>query len=846
MICPIYSDLIRQADNKADVVVEPIVEANEDEQDPWRIGPPQATVARRAQSYSDFYHVVTEFAARGDTLQRKGSLDATAQQESSAGTELGFEDDFATVEDHLLDESHAHYDRYAEELLLTESQLGGLLSSTDDTLELLSSLSASFEAVAAQTEAFRQQCESLVTERRRLTGLADAIEDNARYYTYLEPITRRLNAPGAANLVKGKDFPEMLSSLDSCLVYMEGHPKQLESATYRAKYRLLLTRGLTLIRHHFTRTLGDIANDIAQRIQGGQLKETTHSALLYAKFRVPAPEMKALGVEIQKRAVPTPDDVDAEREPEYAGLMRELYQSYSTTRGRLILPLVSRKMAEVASTPQQSDVLAFSKSAISFMRGICLDEHELWFEWFESDGALYDFLESLMEPMYDYLRPRTIHETKLEKLCELCATIQARYMDVDAEDDDDDSDVASSVMSPNANGKYNTARKLDFASLVQPALEDAQTRLVFLALGVLRDGIENYKAQTKDLEWPKPNASTTNGHKKGPVLSGRRTSATKIPKSPNVDAENSDDAESMFSTALDSHSKSSHGKKDWYPTLPKALWLLRRIYRLVHSSVFDDLAHRIVHSTTLSLMSASHQISSKTSSPANGQLFLLTHLLHLKQQIVAFDIEFVPPEVEFDFSSVTNTFYELRDRGALWNPTSWYRLVSGAVGGGLLPRVVENMFDAKAELDGQLRAVINDYVNASAAHILAPLSPESIAAGSKPGVKDEDRFDALKAVRTVRGLAERNAPLLRAKLEEFLADDRRTLETLVMAVRDQVVLGYEEFFDGWIEQQGGERKVSRKGKGRESDVLGPEVFGEIVGRVFEIKALDDMDDGDGS
>lgn len=839
------SDVVRQAESKADIVVEPIAEANE-EQDPWRIGPPKATVARRAQSYSDFYHVASRIASREDGLTRKRSLDARSGEKETVGSELGFEDDFATFEDHLLDESHAQYESYAEQLLLSESHLGGLLSSTDDTLELLSGLSASFDAVAAQTEAFRQQCESLVVERRRLTGLADAIDENARYYTYLEPMTRRLNAPGAANLVKGKDFPEMLSSLDSCLVYMEAHPKQLESATYRAKYRLLLTRGLTLIRHHFTRALGDIANDIANRIQGTHLKETTHSALLYAKFRVPAPELKALGVEIQKRAVPTPDDVDAEREPEYASLMRELYQSYSTTRGRLILPLVSRKMAELASTTQQSDVLAFSKAAISFMRGICLDEHDLWFEWFESDGALYDFLESLMEPMYDYLRPRTIHETKLEKLCELCATIQARYLDSDAEDDEDDgSDVAGTNTSPSPNGRPSAMRKLDFASLVQPALEDAQTRLVFLAIGVLRDGIENYKAKPNDLEWPKSNHTSANGNKKGPVLSGRRTSATNHSRSPARDLENSDDAESMFSTAIGNKSTSSTSKQDWYPTLPKALWLLRRIYRLVHSSVFDDLAHRIVHSTTLSLVSASHFIATKTSTPANGQLFLLTHLLQLKQQIVAFDIEFVPPEVEFDFSSVTNTFYELRDRGALWNPTSWYRLVSGAVGGGLLPRVVENMFDAKAELDGQLRAVINDFVSASAAHILAPISPESIAAGGKPGVKSEDRFDALKSVRTVRGLAEKHAPLLRERLEAFLADDRRTLETLVMAVRDQVVLGYEEFFDGWVEQQGGERRVSRKGKGKESDMLGPEVFGEVVGRVFEVSGLHDEGDEDG-
>ena len=761
--------------------------------------------------------MVTSFTKKEYRLGDRKSLDNLKVARPRQNVELGFDTEFSALEEQLLDESHAGYQTYLEQLQLSDSHLDNLLSSTKSTLDLLSTLSNSFKSVETQTDAFRQQGESLITEQRRLETLADAIEQNARYYTYLEPMTRRLNAPGAANLVKGKDFPEMLSNLDSCLAYMEAHPKHKESATYRSRYRLLLTRALTLIRHHFTKSLGDIAADISKRVQGGQLKETTHSALLYAKFRVPAPELKALGLEIQKRAVPTPEDVDAGREPEYMSLMRELYQSYSATRGRLILPLVSKKMAELGGSSQQSDVLAFAKSSISFMRGICLDEYDLWFEWFETEGALYDFLESLMEPMYDYLRPRTIHETRLEKLCELCAMIQGRYMDVDSEDEDD-GDAESGMSSPVANGRP-LGRKLDFGSLVQAGLQDAQTRLVFLAMNVLRDGIEYYKPRPEDLEWPKgSSAGTANGVKKGPALSGKREANT-TPMSPTAKTPTADDEETDDFTKQ----HTSPTKQHWYPTLPKAIWLLRRIYRLVNSTVFDDLAHRIVHSTIASLLYASAQVSTKNTLP-DGQLFLITHLLHLKRQIVAFDIEFIPPEVEFDFSSYTNTFYELRERGSLWNPASWVRLVSGALGGGLLPKVVENMLDAKAELDGRLRSVINDFVNAYANHITAPIEPSAVSQA-----KAKDSFDALKAVRTVRGLAEKDVPALRAKLMEFV-DDARTRETLVAAVRDQVVLSYEEFFDA--QSEGGTRRLSRKGKGREDEVLGPELFGEAMERVF--------------
>ncbi|TKA82100.1 hypothetical protein B0A55_01809 [Friedmanniomyces simplex] len=829
------ASLLQQpAGAKADVAVEAIAEVKEDDI-AWS-GPPRATLSRRAQSYHDFYEAVTAARRKEQAPNRRRSVDSRKNNHARHDVELEFDADFAALEDRLREDSHGGYQAYKEHLQQASSHLDNILLSTANTLDVLSALSSSFRAVTAQTDAFRQQCESLISEQRRLSTLTDSIEENARYYAYLEPMTRRLNAPGAANLVKGDEFAEMLSNLDQCLAYMESHPKHKESATYRSRYRLLLTRALTLIRHHFTKSLGDIAADISKRIQGGQLKNTTHSALLYAKFRVPAPELKALGLEIQKRAVPTPDDVDAGREPEYASLLRELYQSYSATRGRLILPLVNKKMAELGSTPQQADVLAFAKASLSYMRGICLDEHELWYEWFETDGALYDFLESLMEPMYDYLRPKVIHETKLEKLCELCSLVQGRYMSLESDAEDDE----GAVMSPTANGKP-LGRRLEFDSLVQPALEDAQTRLVFLALAALREGIESYAPKPEDLDWPRPAASQKNGKRKGPILSGTRNSAPPSSETPATGNE-IDDTESIFSKHFDA-SDPKAASRQWYPTLRKAIWLLRRIYRLLNSTVFDDLAHRIVHSTISSLLTASQQIT-RQKTPHDGQLFLITHLLHLKQQIVAFDIEFSPPEVDFDFSAVTNTFYELRDRGSLWNPASWVRLVGGAVGGGLLPRVVENMLDAKAELDGRLRTVINDFVSGYADHITAPIDPATITqAQAKATTKSKEPFDALKAVRTVRGLAEQDVPALRAKLDEWV-DDARTRETLAAAVRDQVVMGYEEFVETYSEGQG--KRLSRKGKAREDEIWSPDLFGEAMERVFQVGQMVGEDgDGDG-
>lgn len=724
------------------------------------------------------------------------------------------------------------------------NHLDTIIADTTSALDTLSSLTESFKAVESQTTAFQTQCEGLIDDQTRITKLADDMEQNLRYYLYLEPITKRLNAPGAGNIVRGKEFTEMLANLDSCLEYMQAHPKHRESATYRSRYRLLLTRALTLIRVHFTNALREIAADVAKRIADRQLNDTTMSALLYAKFRVGAPELKRIGLEIQKRVV-LPAGAEPGAEAEYQSLMNELYQSYSATRGRLILPIVTKKIGEIAQAPSTSkDLVSFARSSISYIRGICFDEYDLWGEWFEGDGGVYDFLESMCEPLYDHLRPRTIHETQILKLCELCTLIQTRYME-EEEEEEEEEEVAVVETS-----------KLEFTALVHPALQDTQNRLVFLSLNVLRDEIERYKPKPEDLDYPAKNKKqAVSGAKSNqPVLSGRKAPKSEapptpqMPKTPMVVEEDDPDARWSFNTET--------AFKDWYPTLRKAIWLLSKIYRLVHvslvfanvrllaliisqSSVFDDLAHRIVHGTTLSLAHASTLLS-KSASPTDAALFLIAHLLLLKQQIVAFDIEFVTPEtdLQYDLSSITNTFWELRARGGLFNPRSLVGL--------LIPKVVENMLDAKAEVDTRLRQAIQDFTAQFVGRMTAPIKTKDgkILPKISPG-------EAAPRITKVRSNIEHETPFLRAKLEEYITD-YRTREMLVAAVMESVTQTYEDWFDTAYTPSLNGTGRSSKGKGREDGVWDPDVFGEWCAGLFKVGTLglgimtdgpEDMDNG---
>ena len=326
-----------------------------------------------------------------------------------------------------------------------------------------------------------------------------------------------------------------------------------------------------MIRVHFVGGLREIASDVARRIADKQLNDTTMSTLLYAKFRVGASEAKELAREVRKRAV-LPANSEPGAEAEYQSLMNELYTSYSATRGKLVIPLARKKIGDIAMAPSTSkNLVAFARSSIGYTRGVCSDEYELWHEYFDGEYGVYDFLESVCEPLYDHLRPRIIHENQLIKLCELCTLLQTRYM----HDQDDDSDSIE-------------ANRFDFSILILPALEDAQTRLVFRTQAILRDEIEHYRPKPEELDYPARNrrVSLTGTKTHVPVTSGRKGSiaepTTPMPKTPIV-VEEGDSPNGLWGFDTEA------AFEGWYPTLRKAIWLLSRIYRLVNVNGYPTL-----------------------------------------------------------------------------------------------------------------------------------------------------------------------------------------------------------------------------------------------------------------
>lgn len=117
-------------------------------------------------------------------------------------------------------------------------------------MDTLATLSESFKNVEAQTTAFQAQCEDLLEEQKRIRELADEVGTDLQYYAYLEPLTRRLNAPGAGRLVKNGDFLEMLENLNSCIEFMDQHVGFASLMSIAQKLRYLVVPALKFVKNY--------------------------------------------------------------------------------------------------------------------------------------------------------------------------------------------------------------------------------------------------------------------------------------------------------------------------------------------------------------------------------------------------------------------------------------------------------------------------------------------------------------------------------------------------------------------------------------------------------------------
>lgn len=159
-------------------------------------------------------------------------------------------------------------------------------------------------------------------------------------------------------------------------------------------------------------------------------------------------------------------------------------------------------------------------------------------------------------------------------------------------------------------------------------------------------------------------------------------------------------------------------------------------------------------------------------------MFLIKHLLLLRQQIMEFDIEYIPAEVQFDFSGLAEVFELVKTEGVSLNTSHLLNLAKIGV-----PKVVNNMFDAKEELYAKLRNAVHDVTEEAVKSVIGSISTGTI-----------DVEKVVEQTRKLREDASKEVPRLRKVMEGYI-EDSRTVDILIDSVQDLVIQAYEKYYD---------------------------------------------------
>ncbi|CAK7909094.1 conserved oligomeric Golgi complex subunit 3 [[Candida] anglica] len=629
-----------------------------------------------------------------------------------------------------------------------------LISQTDEIIQLLDDLTFKYNYVSRETSDFASKSQALMDKQRHLEDISQEISNNLAVFESLDSITKVLTSPGI-NIVKKHSFHNVLVKLDVSLDFIKQHAEFKEADTYRVRFRQCMTRSLTLIRNYLIDDLKELQKQVSEKLISAIKKDRDDNSstsnsfnfdlFLYTEFNnhIKSTESEyysipSLSSEIFRRI---------ENHQEYVGLFNDVLNQYFRVRSSLLNDYIWNQIDQslesfqndsTSSTPTQT-LVQFTQDNISFFKKVINRELSLFQQYFSFQPLgssqvqleVGEWFKRILEPLYDTLRNRIIRETNISELCELTTLLQ-KYYEFEKSDNNN--------IFTNGGGNID----VNFGELFQPILLDVQQRLIFRIQLYVDEKLMKYKAKPEDLQI------------------GRR--------------------KSVGSATLDSEFNENM-YEDWFLPVGKALTILSNIYELVNSVVFDDLAHYIVHSCIYMLNNNAYKLALVHLGELDAKLYLLKNLLLLQQQLNNFDIQYVRTETSLDFTSgIQEIFSTIRSGGM-----DSFKVDSQGNGGVFdlfkksVPKVVNNMIDAKYEMQTQLTNAVTEFAGGCVQRISEPIN--KVTAKSHP-LADSIKF---------RDNIGEEIPRIKREMNHYLLDSQ-VVSYLIDSIKQILLTSYDEFY----------------------------------------------------
>ena len=675
---------------------------------------------------------------------------------------------------------YLYYTTYLDQLNIKIDEYKVVLDQTRQVNDQLDSSIKKFRKISQDTGAFIEETKTIYEKQSKLSNLTESIPKALHYFEVLDPIMRRLNHATSPAIVKKSSFTTMLATIDESLRFLDENSDLKDAAAYRIKFKQCLIRACELISHFLTNLLKQTNQEILDKTKNKNsltgLPSTTRDAFLYSKFYTIADTFKTQVSEIVKRSN---EKAYNKYHDELNSILYECFNHYFQTRLRLLTPVIWSHIDEIVVKDKDQGLVKFIQDGKVYFQQLCADEYKLFVEFFpekECRFKINQWFLQLCEPLYDSIRVRVLKETDICTLCD-SVTLFAPYYEFEEGSEE----------------YVKQFTDIQYDKLFEPIVQKVQARLILrvqiyvqqniLSYRPTRDVfmISNRRRKSKTSLQGGNEDATTSDDNPDPLLESYLSSFKNrsiLPISPNdaddkcIDSEESTDKISQLQT--------------YYPPLLKTLALLSKIYEMINSVVFDDLAHHVVHDCIVSLRNAYDMVikSSAGKSDFNNldiSLAYLKNLLMLRDSIQNFNIQYTVDETYLDFSGVEGFFKSLKENGRnVLKKTKSSSILTLARE--LVPKVVSNMVDARTELISELRNVIKDFTESTSLELI----DDTLDINS-----DEDLLS--KNVKLRENIKAR-LPRIYEQILNYI-DDQEIVTNLLDAVQELITQSYSKYYE---------------------------------------------------
>ncbi|CAI5737600.1 unnamed protein product [Peronospora destructor] len=483
-----------------------------------------------------------------------------------------------------------------------------------------------------------------------------------------------------------KVFEQALEKIDTSVAFLTKHAEYKDSACYIDAYRTLAAGGIQGLKDYALSGLDAAKDAVYEALQKevvesqrssvttvsvGQLDETS---AYYVNFQLVAPALAVVAKQLERlNALPPQDSAENLR------VLGEVINAYASQRVQLLSPVLGTWLSALSQT---SDIVNVLRVSCAQLLKVCEAELRLFLKLFGHDPSdeLFVFsgidiahiseteqreddtenaFERLIFQLSGLLYNTVRPQVLIQKDLEvLCEVIQILR-----------SEVIEAAITP----------RVALVGYAEPVMhrmiQDAQERLTLCMQKYIRDEIEGFVPTSADLDYP------------AKLVTAEQASA------------------SLYAT--------------WYPSLEHTLMCLSKGYHYVKMEIFEELAQDAIQICAASLKMASAEITA-TQGGLHGSLFLVKHLLTLREQITPFEIQFAQTSKALDFTSSAEAMNELlADTTTLFRFSGPNGIVGLFVRG--IPHVQETTADVKKKLEHELKKSCTCFIEIVLQQLAGPL-----------------------------------------------------------------------------------------------------------------------------